>query len=57
MTLYARLSLAIEQGINEKLLLLATGLDSKTFWRTLEEQDFTNAQRAELELVLKEWKS
>lgn len=55
MTLYTRLSLALDNGMNIKLVLMATGLDLGSFWRTFEEQMFTNAQRAELELVLREW--
>lgn len=57
MTLYHRLSLALDQGMNMKLVLLATGLDLGTFWRTFEEQLFNSAQIVELELVLREWKN
>lgn len=56
MTLYTRLSLAIEQGMNIKLALLATGLDEKTFWQYYDEQMFNSEQVRALMVTVNEWR-
>lgn len=55
MTLYTRLSLALDQGMNIKLVLMATGLDLKTFWLYLEDELFSSEQLVELRRVLNEF--
>lgn len=55
MTLYSRLAHALDQGMNIKLALMATGLDAKTFWLYLDDQLFTFDMIVELEIMLNEW--
>lgn len=55
MNLYDKLKLALDNGMNIKLVLMATGLDLGSFWRYFEDELFSADMRIELELVLKEW--
>lgn len=47
---------AIENGINLKLLLIATGLQEQEFRKYLQDDLFSSEQRKNLKEVITEWK-
>ena len=53
--LYALIQDAIDNGINPKLLYVATGLDAISFGQYFTDMLFTNSMQVELIQVIKEW--
>lgn len=47
---------ALDQGINVKLLLIATGLDQITFMKYVHDDLFSVAQRTAIKEVIREWR-
>lgn len=46
---------AIDRGINLEKLLIATGVNTSTFFNLLDDMLFSNRQQSELIQVIKEW--
>ena len=46
---------SLDQGINPKLLYVATGLDAISFGHYFTDMLFTNSMQVELIQVIKEW--
>lgn len=55
MKIYARIDAAIEDDINIKRLLIATGLDERTFWIYYHDRLFNVHQLESIKQELNEW--
>jgi hypothetical protein len=55
MKLYMLVEDALDNGMNLKRLLLATGLDERTFLQYHYDQMFTHQEQAAIKKEIKEW--
>lgn len=57
MSLTSLILTAIENGINQELLLRSTGIDFDTFNMKLTDNEFTHDESVVIKAVIKQWES